>query len=119
MMSENAFFVKDVIGPLGCVSIQDSDKGSSDDIEGHSKTGSLRLPHSALGKDGAFLKSDEFISTRDEPDHDGLCLLEQELFSKAISEDLDLGDHLRDAIHSLKIVLAADASVKSGRTVHL
>lgn len=119
MMSETAFFIKDVIGPKGCVSIQDSEKGASDDIEGHSKTGSLRLHHSALDASGEFSKQDEFISTRDEPDHDGLCLLEQEYFLKAIAGDLDLSDHLRDAVNSLKIVLAADLSVKTGQVIKL
>lgn len=119
MMSETAFFVKDVIGPKGCVSIQDSEKGDSDDIEGHSKTGSLLLHHSELKPDGSFARSDEIISTADEPDHDGLCLLEQEFFLKAITDDLDLGEHLRDAVSSMQIVLAADASVRSGNTVFL
>lgn len=119
MMSETAFFIKDVIGPKGCVSIEDSNKGASDDIEGHSKTGGLRLHHSALDASGEFTKEDEIISTRDEPDHDALCLLEQEFFQKAILEDLDVTGHLQDAINSLKIVLAADASVKSGRTISL
>ena len=119
MMSETAFFVKDVIGPRGCVSIQDSEKGDSDDIEGHSKTGSLLLHHSKLKPDGTFASADELISTADEPDHDGLCLLEQEYFLKAITEDIDLGDHLRDAVNSMQIVLAADASVRSGATVFL
>lgn len=119
MMSETAFFVKDVIGPGGCVSIKDSEKGDSDDIEGHSKTGSLLLHHSALKADGTFAKADELISTADEPDHDGLCLLEQEYFLKAIAEDLDLSDHLRDAVSSMQIVLAADASVRSGKTIFL
>lgn len=119
MMSETAFFVKDVIGPKGCVSIQDSQKGDSDDIEGHTKTGTLRLHHSALDADGQFTQADEIISTEDEPDHDGLCLLEQQYFLKAITENLDVEDHLSDAIHSLQIVLAADASVRSGKTITL
>ncbi|MDG1571519.1 Gfo/Idh/MocA family oxidoreductase [Robiginitalea sp. M366] len=119
MMSETAFFVKDVIGPRGCVSIQDSEKGDSDDIEGHSKTGSLRLHHSQLDADGNFAREDEIVSTADEPDHDGLCRLEQEYFLKAIRQDLDLTDHLNDAVHSLQIVLAADASARSGKTVYL
>ncbi len=119
MMSETAFFVKDVIGPKGCVSITDLEKGDSDDIEGHSKTGSLLLHHSALKADGTFAKADQVISTADEPDHDGLCLLEQEYFLKAILEDLDLSDHLRDAVSSMQIVLAADASVRSGNTIFL
>ncbi|RPG28446.1 MAG: gfo/Idh/MocA family oxidoreductase [Muricauda sp. TMED12] len=119
MMSETAFFIKDVIGPKGCVSISDRDKGSSDDVEGHSKTGSLKLHHSELDADGHFTKKDEIISTADEPDHDGLCLLEQEYLLDAIVNDRDLTHHLNDAVNSLKIVLAADESVKTGKTVML
>lgn len=119
MMSETAFFIKDVIGPKGCVSISDSDKGASDDIEGHSKTGSLKLHHSNLDANGHFTQKDEIINTADEPDHDGLCLLEQEYFLDAIVNNRDLTHHLSDAVNSLKIVLAADESVKTGRTVLL
>jgi hypothetical protein len=119
MMSETAFFVKDVIGPKGCVSIVDKNKGASDDIEGHSKTGGLLVHHSHLDPAGNFTKEDELISTKDEPDHDGLCLLEQEYFLKAIKEDLDLADHMNDAVNSLKIVLAADKSFRIGKTVPL
>lgn len=119
MMSETAFFIKDVMGPKGCVSISDLNKGASDDVEGHTKTGSLKLHHSSLDNEGNFNKKDEIISTEDEPDHDGLCLLEQEYFLKAIVNNLDLTHHLNDAINSLKIVLAADESVRTGRTIDL
>ena len=119
MMSETAFFIKDVIGPNGCVSISDLNKGASDDVEGHSKTGSLKLHHSKLDSEGHFTKKDEIISTEDEPDHDGLCLLEQEYFLNAIVNNVDLTHHLNDAINSLKIVLAADASVRTGKTIDL
>ncbi len=51
MMSENAFFIKDVIGPRGSVSISDAPRGRSDAIEGHTKTGVLHLHHSDLGPD--------------------------------------------------------------------
>ncbi len=119
MMSETAFFVKDVIGPNGCVSIMDSTKNDSDDVDGHSKTGALKLHHSATDANGNFTKSDEIIDTSDEPDHDGLCLLEQHYFLNAIVGNLDLGDHLRDAVNSLRIVLAADESFRTGKTVAL
>jgi predicted dehydrogenase len=119
MMSETAFFIKDVIGPKGCVSIMDEAKGESDDVDSHSKTGSLKLHHSQTDENGEFVKKDEFIDTSDEPDHDGLCKLEQEYFLKAITEDLDLSEHLRDAVNSLRIVLAADESFRTGRTVNL
>jgi len=119
MISETAFFVKDVIGPKGCVSIADEKKGDSDDIEGHTKTGGLILHFSELDANGKFIKKDLLVSTEDEPDHDGLCLLEQEYFLKSIQKDLDLTNHLSDAVNSLKIVLAADKSFRTGETVHL
>ncbi|WP_317131617.1 Gfo/Idh/MocA family protein [Pareuzebyella sediminis] len=119
MMSETAFFVKDVIGPKGCVSIIDEAKGDSDDVDSHSKTGALKLHHSMTDDQGRFTKKDELIDTSDEPDHDGLCLLEQHYFLKAIQNDLDLKDHLRDAVNSLRIVLAADASFRTGKTIML
>ncbi|NAS11020.1 Gfo/Idh/MocA family protein [Poritiphilus flavus] len=119
MISETSFFIKDVMGPKGCVSIAEDAKGDSDDIEGHTKTGGLLLHHSELDQEGNFKYNDELINTSDEPDHDGLCLLEQQYFLKAISEDLDLTNHLNDAVNSLKIVLAADESFKTNKTVIL
>jgi predicted dehydrogenase len=118
MMSETAFFVKDVIGPKGCVSIVEKES-DSDDIDSHSKTGCLQLHHSALDDQGRFVKEDEFIDTTDEPSHDELCALEQQYLLRAIQEDMDLSAHMNDAINSLKIVLAADESFKTGRTVEL
>ncbi len=64
-----------------------------------------------------FVNEDQWVSTEDEPDHDGLCLREQEYFQKAINEDVDLTDHMNDAINSLRIVLAADESFKTGKTI--
>lgn len=119
MISETSFFIKDVIGPKGCVSIADEKKGDSDDIEGHTKTGGLILHYSELDANGKFMKKDLLVSTEDEPDHDGLCLLEQEYFLNAIQKNLDLTRHLSDAVNSLKIVLAADKSFRTGETVHL
>ena len=119
MMSETAFFIKDVIGPKGSVSISDVPRGASDDIEGHTKTGALHRHYSVLDEDGQFKKEDTFLHAGEEPDHDELCRLEQEFFLKAIHDDLDLTDHLRDAVHSLQIVLAADTSVRTGKTVEL
>ncbi|WP_394748232.1 Gfo/Idh/MocA family protein [Spongiimicrobium salis] len=118
MMSETAFFVKDVIGPKGSVSIVEK-TGESDDIEGHTKTGSLQIHHGALDAEGNFKKKDEFIHTTHEPDHDQLCQLEQEFLLRAIEEDIDLTSHIEDAINSLHIVLAADESFKTGKTIDL
>jgi hypothetical protein len=120
MMSEVAFFVKDVVGPKGCVSIvatEASGEAQSSNVDAHSKTESLRLHHGELGPDGNFAKEDEMIDLTDEPDHDELCKREQEYFLKAIREDLDLTDHMDDAVNSLAIVLAADRSFREGQTV--
>ena len=73
----------------------------------------------ALGPDGAFAKPDEELDCSGEPDHDGLCRLEQEFFLDAIEHDRDLSDHMDDAVNSLRIVLAADEAFKTGTTVDL
>jgi predicted dehydrogenase len=122
MMSETAFFVKDVVGPNGCVSIvakQAAGEKKSSDIDSHTRTESLLLHHAALGADGGFARADEIIDLADEPDHLELCAREQRFLRRAIIEDLDLSDHVRDAVNSLRIVLAADESVRTGRTVEL
>ena len=122
MMSETAFFVKDVVGPKGCVSIvaaKASGAGSSADVDAHSKTESLRLHHAARGVDGAFAQRDEIFDVTDEPDHDELCRREQEFFLGAIRGNTDLSSHWQSAVDSLRIVLAADQSFREGRTVKL
>jgi predicted dehydrogenase len=122
MMSETAFFVKDVVGPNGCVSIvakQAAGEKKSSDIDSHTKAESLLLHHAALGSSGGFARADEIIDLADEPDHLELCAREQRFFRRAIIEDLDLSDHMRDAVNSLRIVLAADESVRTGKTIEL
>ncbi len=115
MMSEVAYFVKDVVGPKGCVSITEplsEGKGGSSDIDSHTRT-------STLIRHDAQTNIDIRISTQDEPDHQELCNREQRFFLQAIQEDLDLSEHLADAVNSLRIVLAADESVRTRKIVHL
>jgi predicted dehydrogenase len=123
MMSEVAFFVKDVIGPKGCVSIvkdpNEATAAASDDIDSHTKTNSIRLHHAELTAAGEFARPDEYINTEDEPDHQGLCDREQAFFLRAIRENVDLSAHMHDAVNSLRIVLAADESVRTGQVVTL
>ena len=123
MISGAASFVKDVIGPAGSVSItgvgESSAGGGTDHIGAHTKTESLKLHHGELNEDGSFAKKDEIIDLSDEPDHDELCLREQQVFLHAINNGTDLGDHMGDAVNSLRIVLAADEAFKSGKTVEL
>jgi hypothetical protein len=122
MMSETAFFVKDVIGPKGSVSIVAKDAGAagkSDSIESHSKTESLRVHYADLDKNEKFAKEDIWINLKDEPDHQELCNREQRFFLKSIRENIDLTDHMQDAVNSLRIAFACDESVKTGKIVSL
>ena len=120
MMSETAFFVKDVIGPVGCVNIMDAGEGKdSDDIDAHTQTNRLKIHYAKMDEKGKFVHPDEIINTEDEPDHQGLCDLEQEFFLNSIQNNKDLTDHMNDAINSLRIVLAADESVKTGKVIPL
>ncbi|HLW20688.1 MAG TPA: Gfo/Idh/MocA family oxidoreductase, partial [Cyclobacteriaceae bacterium] len=114
MISETAFFVKDVFGPKGSVSIvakEAGGAGKSGSIEAHTKTESLLVHHADLDENDRFAKEDEWIDLTDEPDHNELCKREQQYFLKSIQEDLDLSDHMEDAINSLRIAFACDESV--------
>ena len=118
MMSETAYFVKDVVGPKGCVSITERDgerKDGSADVDSHTATNSLKVHWQERDADDEFTRPDEWIDTTDEPDHDGLCLREQEFLLDAIQNDVDLTGHIDDAVNSLRIVLAADQSAADDR----
>jgi predicted dehydrogenase len=122
MMSETAFFVKDVIGPKGSVSIVLAEgvvAVKSDDINAHTQTNQLLLHHAELKADGTPARPDERFSTVDEPAHDDLCEREQQFLLNAIEWDVDLTAHMNDAVKSLRIVLAADESVRTGRVITL
>lgn len=120
MMSETSYFIKDVIGHKGSVSIiSNSKSGASDDINTHTKTNMLKIHFSDLNSEGEFTKADKLIEMRDEPGHQELCEVEQSFFCKAIREDMDLSGHIHDAVNSLKIVLAADKSVKTGKVIRI
>ena len=129
MMSEVAYFVKDVVGPKGCVSIvvpQEGEKeakaeGVSDsaDIDQHTKTNALKIHHADIDARNNFTRRDEWINLADEPDHQELCNREQRFLLKAIRKNLDLTDQMDDAVNSLRIVLAADESIRTKRAVNL
>ncbi len=110
MMSETAFFVKDIVSPNGSVSITEGNKGASADIDGHTKVGGL-LVHTTQG--------DRRIEMPDEPGHQELCNAEQAYMLRAIAEDIDLTRHMNDAVQSLRICLAADESIRTGNPVIL
>jgi predicted dehydrogenase len=122
MVSETAHFVKDAIGPKGSVSIvlaPTLTPARSDDINAHTQTNQIVVHHAARSADGRFALADDRYSTKDEPSHDELCEREQRYLLKAIDDDVDLTAHMNDAVKSLRIVLAADESVRSGRVVTL
>ena len=122
MMSQTAFFIKDVVGPKGCVSIVAKNaaaEGKSDDVDSHTKTEAIRIHHAAIDEKNEFVKEDEWIEMTDEPDHNELCKREQQKFLNAILNDEDLTDHINDAVNSLKVAFACDESVKTGKMVEL
>ncbi len=122
MMSETAFFVKDVIGPKGSVSIVANNAagtGKSDSVTAHTQTESLRVHHAGIDGKNRFIKEDEWIDLHDEPDHQELCNREQRFFYRAITEDLDLSKSMEDALNSLRIAFACDESVRKGTIVEL
>src|SRR5262245_9761107 len=117
MMSEVAYFVKDVVGPLGSVSIVDRHgerSSGSADVAAHALTSSLRVHWQQRDAQDRFVRADEWLDTSDEPDHDGLCRREQEFLLQAIRGGTDLGEHLANAVDSLRIVLAADTAARQG-----
>ncbi|MGO4564064.1 Gfo/Idh/MocA family protein [Rhizobium sp. 2YAF20] len=119
MISETAFFVKDVMSPNGAVSIVMDPNAKSDDIDTHTKTSVIRLHNAETGPNGTFIHPDQDLHMEGEPDHQELCNFEQAYVLKAIREDLDLTRHMHDAVQSLRICLAADESVRTGKTVYL
>jgi predicted dehydrogenase len=111
MMSETAYFVKDIISPKGAVSIVSADAPGSAGVEGHTKVGVIRV-HPAGG-------SDRIIDFPEEPGHQQLCDAEQAWILRAIADDIDLSRHMEDAVSSLAVCLAADRSIRTGRAVEL
>ena len=80
---------------------------------------SLRVHHAELTPDDAFAQPDTWIDMADEPDHQELCNREQRYFLRAIHDDLDMTNHLQDAVNSLRIAFACDESVRTGEVVRL
>lgn len=111
MMSDTAFFVKDVVSAQGAVSIRMPHDARSDDIDTHTKTSTLRVHRVGQG--------DEDLNMQDEPGHQDLCDAEQAFVARAIADDIDLSRHMTDAVRSLAVCLAADESVRTGAPVKL
>jgi predicted dehydrogenase len=119
MVSETAFFVKDVMSPNGAVSIVMDSTAKSDSLDTHTQTDTIKVHRATLGPDGTFSQPDRLFSMAGEPGHDALCAREQDYVYRAITEDIDLTRHMDDAVASLRICLAADESVRTGKPVRL
>jgi predicted dehydrogenase len=109
MMGDAETSFRDVTGPEGSVRMTRSQEGRE----------SLTYHRSALDNENRFVYQDEIIDRGHEPTHVVLCRSEQEFLLKAIQEDLDLSDHHNDVMNSLRIVLEADESIRTGKTVFL
>ena len=121
-------FVKDVIGPRGAVSMIPAAAGADDksafapsaDIDRHARTDTIRIHRADVDPTTkAFTTIDEFLSMEDEPNLQELCDREQALFLRAIVEDLDLTDSMAAAVNSLRVVLAAEESIRAAQVVTL
>jgi len=119
MVSDTAFFVKDVMSPKGSVSIVMEPGAKSDDLDVHTRTDQIKVHRAELKPDGQFAAADEYISMAGEPGHDALCAREQDYVYRAITENIDLTRHMSDAVQSLRVCLAADESVRTGQAVKL
>ena len=122
MISETAFFVKDVIGPKGSVSIVSDDDTfikDSDNLENHTKNNCLKIHSSELDSNQKFIAPNRKIVYDEDPSHQDLCDYEQEYFYNSIIDDVDLKSHMEDAYKSLQIALACDEAVKKSNTVYL
>jgi predicted dehydrogenase len=122
MISQTAFFVKDVIGPNGSVSIVEPSENTnikSSEVDSHTKTNMLLIHNQERDNKGVFLNQDQYINTEDEPNHDELCEIEQRYLLKVIDENLDITQDMVDVINSMKIVLAADKSIRTGKQIKI
>jgi len=120
MISKTAFFVKDVFGPKGSVSIEKEIANvDPSDVSRHTEVNTLVLHSSETDDSGKRAKEDQCIKVEDEPHHAELCRREQEYLYRAITENIDLSEHLEDAVNSLKICYAAVESYQSCQAIHL
>lgn len=120
MMSEIVYFVKDVIGLKGSVSIVMVEMVGDicfDDINVYIKINQILFYYVVLNDGGFFVKVDEWISIMDELDYDDFCECEQCYFLWVIQEDFDLMDYMNDVVCFLCIVFVVDEVVCMGWVV--
>ena len=88
-------------------------------MDTYTKTSLLVRHHAETDAAGNFARPDERLSMADEPTFAELCAAEPAFFLSAIRDDLDLEAHMTAAVASMRIVLAADASIRTKQVVHL
>lgn len=119
MISETASFVKDVLSPRGSVSIVAHTSGKASDVETAMSAATIHVHRSKLGPDGRFAGTDELVEMGDVSNPQDLCDRQAAFVLDVIRNDIDLTRHLQDAFQSLRICLAADASVRAAAEINL
>ena len=112
MISDTAFFVKDVVSPNGAVSIRMPESARSDDIDTHTRTSAHPPPPDRPARSGSSAwptsPATRTSATARPPS------------SPARSPRISTSTrHLDDAVASLRVCLAADESVRTGQPVKL
>jgi len=118
MVSQTAFFVKDVMSPNGSVSIVADADGEAGDVETATRAASIRIHRSLLSSAGVFAMPDDLIQLEDFSDPRALCDRQADFVRRAIRDNLDLTRHMQDALQSLQVCLAADESVHTGAVIN-
>lgn len=108
MLSHASKDLREIIGPKGSLTLQHTPQGLQ-----------LHRHSAALDPAGHFATADTLIDLQNAPNHADLCRAEQAYFLKSIIEQIDLTQHHERALQSLKVVLAAEASLRSGEPVDL
>ena len=129
MMSEVAYFVKDVVGPAGRLDRRAQGGGQTEARRTRSRIPptSTSTPRPTRSRSTTPTSTRRTISRartsgstwRTSPITRSCATASRRSSSKAIREDLDLSDWMDDAVNSLRIVLAADESIRTRRAVEL
>ena len=83
-------------------------------------TNAIRVHHATVDpQTKQFTRKDDLLRMDDEPGHQDLCEREQIAFHQAIVKDEDLSEMMDAAVNSLKIVLAADESIRTQQVIAL
>jgi predicted dehydrogenase len=98
MMSGEASFLREAVGPLGSVTMTDAR--------------TLVVHRARLGEAGELAEPDESVPLPDDPTLVELCRRQQEMLLQAIAGRVDLAAHHAAVLRSLEIVLAADRAIR-------